>query len=159
MQTSNTPHTVAYNPLAKPPITNATSTTARSNLKAETTIHIRRSVGGKGPKPSHFTTQTFVDTKTPSSAFVPHLHYITHQDCVTLLEALDFIITHALLFIHCAGTKAWISIMRMERPIAHPALLLKASLIPKQLRTSLLQGLPLNLKLRSTPQGRRETKG
>lgn len=81
-----------------------------------------------------------------------------HQDSVTLLKTLDFIITRALPFNHCAGTKAWISIMRMERLIAHPALLLKPPLIPKQLRNSLPQGPSLNLKLQSTPQGQWETR-
>ena len=39
-----------------------------------------------------------------------------HQDRLDPLKRFYFIITHALLFIHCAGTKAWISIMTIEGP-------------------------------------------
>ena len=60
--------------MPRPPTTFATSTATRSTSKSEATIHIPGSMGDKGPKPSHFATQTLVDTKAPSSAFVPHLH-------------------------------------------------------------------------------------
>ena len=45
------PRTVAHDPLARPPTTNATPTTVRSTLKAEAAIYTPRSVGDNEPQP------------------------------------------------------------------------------------------------------------
>ena len=84
---SETPRTVAHDPLARTPTTNATTTAVRSTLKPEAAIYTPRSRGDKRPEPSSSAAKTHIGSEAAGNIAMATL--VKQRKRPTLEEAVQ----------------------------------------------------------------------